>query len=232
VSTVDPVDMGIVPYDILWIGAEVFALDEYPQGFPLQVHTVLSAGSRAGEGTDQGERHRVHVRGYVLDAGTGAQLRGRDQWPWQIRLSVPHDQPRATYLPPLRPDLDLAHHPEPASAMVGHGRDGYFLDGLVYCQGHDAPMQPSRDGLGNRFYGCTTIRCMLGLVPATLLENLAWIHLTRLDPSACRVTPDARTRVFTHSVSWLGVGETVADLTLHMPTVANTTVIMAGRRHH
>ncbi|WP_213457001.1 zinc ribbon domain-containing protein [Rhizomonospora bruguierae] len=221
-------------YDIPWIDQETFPLDQFPQGFPLLVDEVLSVGTPADEGV-VGDREWVHVLGTVLDPVTGQRL-SLGAGLWQLRLMVPTDQPRSTVLPPLVPEHSLHFRPvavgavgrPESSVMINMVGQRFLLDGLLVCGLHDAPMTPYQDGGRNRFYACSTMRCIVGLVPATLVENLAWIELTTIDGRLTPTPLEQRPEALTRAVSWVEVDASVGELRVHVPAAAGTTIVAAG----
>ncbi|WP_213453033.1 hypothetical protein [Rhizomonospora bruguierae] len=228
--------ISIARYDILWIDQKIFPLDGFPEGFALMVNAVLETGSRGGEGTS-GEGGWVHVRGWVLDEDGKRLTLGVDGRLWQIRLTVPADAPHATALPPLVPERSLRFRPESQGAtgrpgramMINMAGQGFTLEGRLRCGPHDALMTPYQDGLRNRFYACSTIRCIVGLIPAALIENLTWMELAARAPRFAAALPDERAAILAKIVTSVQVSERVGELRVHLAPAAGAAVVATGR---
>jgi hypothetical protein len=90
--------------------------------------------------------------------------------------------------------------------------DRYLLRDLVWCGLCDVPMKAALLSTSRRFYGCTSLDCPRALLPADLLEALAWQAFLYLfaDTSAELTTSEQR-QALAHALERVTVGVDLGD---------------------
>ena len=91
--------------------------------------------------------------------------------------------------------------------------DRYLLRDLVWCGLCDVRMKAALLSTSRRFYGCTCLDCPRCLIPADLLETLAWQAFLYLfaDPSV-EVTRTEQRQALEHALERVTVGIDLGNL--------------------